>query len=127
MLNTFKQICMLHNRILAIALEGEHGVEGAYAALRVEGKPVGAPDRSPSYPVNPWEYLVAESKSHYTYYIPLSKEMEGKRIEMVVLGMKGGNPDFKPAAYLTCYPEPYLRKELKLYPATRVKVTVQPD
>jgi hypothetical protein len=112
---------------LAIALEGEHGVEGAYAALRVEGKPVGAPDRSPSYPVNSWEYPVAEAKSHYTYYIPLTKEMEGKPIEIVVLGMKGGNPDFKAAAYLSCYPEPYLKKELKLNPTTRVKVTVQSD
>jgi hypothetical protein len=100
---------------LAVALEGEHGVEGAYAALRVDGRPVGAFDRSPSYPVNPWEYLVAEVGSHYTYYIPLTREMEGKKLEIVVLGMKNGETNFKPAAYLTCYPKPYQKKELKLY------------
>lgn len=100
---------------LAVALEGEHGSEGAYAAIRVDGKPVGASDRSPSYPVNPWEYPVAAVKSHYTYYIPLTKEMEGKKIDIIVLGMKGGVKKFKPTAYLTCYPKPYKNMELKLY------------
>ncbi len=100
---------------IAVALEGEHGIEGAYAAIRVDGKPVGASGRSPSYPVNPWEYPVVKVNSHYTYYIPLTKEMEGKEIEMLVLGMKGGVKKFKPTAYLTCYPKPYKKMELKLY------------
>jgi len=100
---------------LAVALEGEHGTEGAYAAIRVDGKPVGAPDRSPSYPCNAWEYPVVRVKSHYTYYIPLTREMEGKEIDIIVLGMKGGETNFIPSAYLTCYPEPYQKVELKLY------------
>jgi hypothetical protein len=100
---------------LAVALEGAHGVEGAYAAIRIDGKPIGASDRSPSYPVNPWEYPVAETKSHYTYYIPLTKEMEGKTLQIFVLGMKGGESNFNPTAYLTCYPIPYQKKELVLY------------
>ncbi len=97
---------------IAVALEGEHGIEGAYAALRIDGEFVGAPDRSPSYPCNPWEYPVAKAKSHYTYYIPLNKEMEGKKIDIVVLGMKGGEKNFRPESWLTCYPRPHLRKEL---------------
>ncbi|MBN1387582.1 MAG: hypothetical protein JW965_04000 [Bacteroidales bacterium] len=97
---------------LAVCLEGEHGIEGAYAAIRVDGKPVGAPDRSPSYPVNPWEYPVTKAKSHYTYYIPLTSDMQGKKIDVVVLGMKGGVSDFKPEVWLTCYPAPYEEKEL---------------
>jgi hypothetical protein len=99
---------------LAVALEGEHGIEGAYAAIRVNGKPVGASDRSPSYPVNPWEYPVVAVNSHYTYYIPLTKDMEGKKIDIVVLGMNGGVANFKPAAYLTCYPKPFKKMELVL-------------
>lgn len=99
---------------IAVALEGEHGIEGAYAAIRVDGKPVGASDRSPSYPVNPWEYPVVAVNSHYTYYIPLTKEMEGKEIEIIVLGMKGGETKFIPTAYLTCYPVPYNKMELVL-------------
>ncbi|NQY11843.1 MAG: hypothetical protein HRT71_20290 [Flavobacteriales bacterium] len=99
---------------IAVALEGVHGVEGAYAAIRVNGKPVGAPDRSPSYPCNSWEYPPYPVKSHYTYYIPLTKDMEGQKIDIVVLGMKGGKKDFKPNAYLTCYPLPYEKIELIL-------------
>ncbi len=99
---------------LAVCLEGEHGIEGAYAAIRVDGKPVGASDRSPSYPVNPWEYPAIKANSHYTYYIPLTKEMEGKNIDIVVLGMQGGVSSFKPTAYLTCYPKPYKKMELVL-------------
>ena len=38
-----------------------------------------------------------------------------KKMDIVVLGMKGGGTKFKPAAYLTCYPKPYQKKELKLY------------
>jgi len=100
---------------LAVCLEGEHGVEGAYAALRVDGKPVGASDRSPSYPVNPWEYPVAKAESHYTYYIPLTAEMTGKKVDIIVLGMRGGKSDFKPEVWLTAYPAPYEEKELILY------------
>jgi hypothetical protein len=99
---------------IAVALEGVHGTEGAYAAIRVDGKPVGAADRSPSYPCNAWEYPVRGTDSHYTYYIPLTKDMEGRKIDIVVLGMKGGRKDFKPNAYLTCYPVPYEKLELKL-------------
>jgi hypothetical protein len=99
---------------LAVALEGEHGIEGAYAAIRVDGKPVGAADRSPSYPVNPWEYPVVAVNSHYTYYIPLTKEMEGKEMDIIVLGMNGGVANFQPVAYLTCYPTPVKKLELVL-------------
>ena len=99
---------------IAVALEGVHGIEGAYAALRVEGRPAGSPDRSPSYPCNAWEYPVRGTDSHYTYYIHLTKDMEGRNIDIVVLGMKGGIKDFKPFAYLTCYPVPYQKLELKL-------------
>jgi len=59
---------------------------------------------------------VAKVDSHCTYYIPLLKDMEGKRIDICVLGMKGEKINFKPSAYLTCYPYPYEEIELKLYP-----------
>lgn len=100
---------------LAVCLNGEHGIEGAYAAVRVDGQPVGAFDRSPSYPTNPWEYPVIKSESNYTYYVPLTADMKGKKIDLVVLGMKGGKSSFKPEAWLTCYPTPYVQKELILY------------
>jgi len=100
---------------LAICLEGAHGVEGAYAAIRVEGKPVGAPDRSPSYLAEDWENRVRKASSHYTYYVPLSPEMEGKEIDIIVLGMKGGLSEFTSEVWLTNYPAPYREKELILH------------
>lgn len=100
---------------LAIALNGRHGDEGAYAALRVNGKPVGAPDRSVSYRCNPWEYPVDTTDSDYTYYFPLTGEMKGARIDAVVLVMKNGLQEFKPEAWFTTYPIPYEKKELILY------------
>jgi hypothetical protein len=57
---------------------------------------------------------VVAANSHYTYCIPLTKEMEGKEIEIIVLGMKGGETKFKPIAYLTCYPAPTKKMELVL-------------
>jgi hypothetical protein len=99
---------------LAIALNGEHGIEGAYAAIRVNGKAVGAPDRSLSYPSNPWEYPPWKSSSNYTYYVPLSEDMKGAKIDAVVLGMKNGTDNFKPEVWITAYPAPYSEQLLTL-------------
>ena len=98
----------------AIAINGRHGVEGAYAAIRVDGKPVGAPDRSVSYPGNAWECPARNSDSNYTYYIPVTKDMIGKNIDAVVLGLRGGNTDIKPEVWITAYPIPFKTKELVL-------------
>ena len=95
---------------LAIALNGRHGNEGAYVALRVNGNPVGAPDRSLSYRSNTWEYPVPRSDSNYTYYFPVTPDMIGARIEAVVMVMKDGVSEFKPEAWLTAYPIPYKRR-----------------
>lgn len=92
---------------LAIALNGEHGTEGAYAAIRVNGEPVGAPDRSVSFPSNTWEYPVRKSSSNYTYYVPLTEDMEGAKIDAVVLGMQNGSDNFKPEVWITAYPAPF--------------------
>ncbi len=99
---------------LAIALNGEHGVEGAYAAIRVNGQPVGAPDRSLSFPSNPWEYPPWKSSSNYTYYVPLSEDMKGANIDAVVLGMKNGSDNFKPEVWITAYPAPLIEQILTL-------------
>ena len=99
---------------LAIALNGRHGNEGAYAAIRLNGKLVGAPDRSISYRSNAWEYPVPMSDSNYTYYFPLTEEMKGVQIEAVILVMKDGVAEFKPEVWITAYPIPYEKKELIL-------------
>jgi hypothetical protein len=102
---------------LAIPVIGRHGRECAYAALRIDGKFIGAPDRCLSYPSNVWEYCNAESDSNYTYYVPVTKEMLNKRIDVVVLILRGGINDVKPEAWITAYPVPSATKELTLITA----------
>jgi len=102
------------NSYLAIALKGEHGIEGAYGAIRVDGNPVGAPDRSVSYPANSWEYPPVKSDSNYTYYIPLGDEMKGAKLDAVVLGLKNGLDNFEPEVWITAYPAPYSEQLLSL-------------
>jgi hypothetical protein len=99
---------------LAIALAGEHGPEGAYAAIRVDGVPVGAPDRSVSFPSNSWEYPPRTSASNYTYYVPLTEAMIGAQIDAVVLGMRNGSEELAPEVWITAYPAPFSARELTL-------------
>jgi hypothetical protein len=103
------------NAYLAVALSGRHGNEGAYAALRVDGKPIGAPDRAVSYPSNTWEYFNVERDSDYTYYFPLSQSVKGKKVDIVVSILEGGCNEVTPEAWITAYPIPYESRELKLY------------
>ena len=103
------------NSYLAVALNGRHGNEGAYAALRVDDTYIGAPDRSVSFPSNTWEYLNVESESDYTYYFPLDPEMIGKDLEIVVLVHRNGVNEIKPEAWITAYPIPYESRELILF------------
>ena len=99
---------------LAIALNGEHGIEGAYAAIRLNGEPIGAPDRSVSFPSNTWEYPARKRSSNYTYYVPLTEDMKGARIDAVVLGLKNGVDDFRPEVWITSYPAPFSERLLSL-------------
>jgi hypothetical protein len=99
---------------LCVAVNGVHGAEGAYAALKMDGKYVGCPDRSVSYPSNVWEYLVARVDRNYTYYVPLSAEMKGKQIEAYVLGLQKDKLDLKPEVWITAYPIPFETKMLTI-------------
>jgi hypothetical protein len=100
---------------LAVALNGRHGSEGAYAALRVDGRPVGAPDRAVSFPSNTWEYFNAEADANYTYYFPLSQATAGKTVAVVVLILRGGTNAVRPEAWLTAGPDPRESRRLVLY------------
>jgi hypothetical protein len=92
---------------LCVAVEGEHGIEGCYAALRVGNRLIGSPDRAASYPSNAWEYPARPRKSGYTYFFPLDDSMVGKSIEVVLLGMKGGGENLQPSVWLTARDLPF--------------------
>ena len=92
---------------LCVAVEGEHGEEGCYAALRVGDRLVGSPDRAVSDPSNTWEYPPRRGKTGYTYFIPLDESFVGRETEVVLLGMKGGGQNLKPAVWITARELPF--------------------
>jgi hypothetical protein len=57
---------------------------------------------------------VRPSDSNYTYYVPVTEEMVGKKIDAVVLGLKGGGTDIEPEVWITAYPIPFEARELIL-------------
>lgn len=100
---------------LAIAVEGIHGVEGAYAALRVGDGYAGAPRRAPSFPSNTWECPVRKVDRNYTYFIPVTPDMIGVPLQAVVLQL-GSRPspwsqaewpevDLQPKVWITANPD----------------------
>jgi len=101
---------------LAIAVNGVHGVEGAYAALRVGDGYAGASRRAPSFPSNTWEVSVATTDRNTTYFIELTEEMVGVPLQAVVLGLahrtwawgpvKQTEMELRPEAWVTAYPAP---------------------
>jgi hypothetical protein len=102
------------NSYLCVALNGEHGKNGAYAALRMDGKWIGAPQRAVSYPAVAFEFPPRSPSSNFTYFFPITKEMHGRNIEVVVLGLKGCAPTLKPEVWTTTYPHPYESVEMVL-------------
>lgn len=98
---------------LCVAVEGEHGVEGCYPAIRIGDRLLGAPDRAASYPANAWEYPVRRQKSGYTYFFPLDDSMVGKDMEVVLLGMKDGGKDLAPSVWITARELPFTSKVVK--------------
>ena len=99
---------------LCVAVDGQHGREGCYAALRAGKRLVGAPDRAPSYPAIPWEYPVRGRDSGYTYYLPLDESMVGEKLEIVLLGMEGGGSELQPAVWLTARDLPFAVERQKI-------------
>jgi hypothetical protein len=99
---------------LCVAINGKHGREGAYAAAKVDGKMIGAPDRAPSHLSNPWESFNARTEKNYTYYIPLNEEYKGKNIEVFVMGYDKENLDYSSELWITAYPQPMEKIKLVL-------------
>ena len=92
---------------LAVAVNGKHGHEKAWAALKVDGEFVGAPDRAVSFDSNTWEYYNVELDQDYTYYFPLDKSYIGKKVEAWVMILDGGSAEVEAEVWMTAYPIPW--------------------
>ena len=105
---------------LVIPCNGKHGRDGAYAALRVGGRWIGAPRRAKAYPANPWETGNGHPDENFSYFFPVTEAMLGKSIDAVVLQFESeGNPkiplgQFSAEVWLTAYPIPYTSQQLVL-------------
>ncbi len=112
---TFRIDEIVPGAYLCVAINGNHGKEGAWAALKIDGRYVGCPDRAPSFNANPWEHLCNTGDKNYTYYLPLTPEMKGKTIEAYAMKLgKEGSEELKPEVWLTAYPIPFEKKKLVL-------------
>ena len=98
---------VLPKSYLAIALNGIHGTEGAWAAAKINGELRGCPDRSVSYQSNNWEGSTRKSDRYYTYYLPLTEDNASKKIEVFVLGCNDEFLDFSSEVRLVS--NPYLK------------------
>lgn len=70
---------------LAVAVEGEHGTEGVYCTLDIDGKFMGFPERAPEYKANQWEHRVCDSDKNNTFYFPLPDGLEGRKVRIYAL------------------------------------------
>lgn len=88
---------------IAVGFEGEHGVEGAYAILDIDGKYYSAYDRARSYQANVWECYVAGSraqKDYYTYYFKVTPDMCDRDITVRALGLDEEHKNYGISAHL---------------------------
>jgi hypothetical protein len=104
---------VLPTSYLAVCVPGDYGTDGAWAALRVDGHIIGAPDRAPSYIDNPWEHY-GSGDGNYTYYFPLDETMLNREIEVVVLGMVDGMRSVRPSVWLCPGSWPWVEMRLTL-------------
>jgi hypothetical protein len=97
---TVKLSELADNSFLSVALNGKHGIEGAYVAAKINGEYIGAPDRATSYPSNTWEHQVTKQEQNYTYYIPLKESYLNKEIEIYVMAYDPDNLNIDPEAFI---------------------------
>jgi len=97
---------------LCVAVEGIHGSENVTAAFRMGDRILGCPDRAPSFPSNTWECAVRGSDRNNTFFLPISEDMVGKQMEVIVIGMDPEHLDLKPVLWQSAYPVPFQEEKL---------------
>lgn len=102
------------NAYLCVACNGRHGRDGVWASFKIDGEYAGCPDRAPSYAANSWECPVNRRDGNYTYYLPLTPDMKGKKIEAWLLApgnLYSGEP-VDARIYMGVYPLPFGSEEI---------------
>lgn len=99
---------------LVVPVFGPHVPESVYAGARCEGEYLGAARRAAAYPVNPFECSASRGKC-YSYFIPLDTRVEGRDIEVYLLGDKTCTAEeLSSEVWLTTHPTPHVCRSVIL-------------
>ncbi|MBQ2707645.1 MAG: hypothetical protein IJF67_05215 [Clostridia bacterium] len=85
---------------ISAAIEGEHGNEAVYCTAELDGQLLAFPDRAAAYKSNFWEHMVMAKKANYTYYLPLTADMSGKKLTVHALFCSVPKSDIRCDLYL---------------------------
>lgn len=67
---------------LALGINGDHGAEGVYCTIGLDGELRGFEGRAPSYKANVWEHLVCNEPLNNTFYFRLPPNSAGKTVRL---------------------------------------------
>lgn len=73
------------NPYIAVAFDGVTGEEGVMCVAEIDGEIKGFPSRAPAFPSNAFEYPVRFVNGNYTFFLPLKKADEGKKIKITAV------------------------------------------
>jgi hypothetical protein len=97
---------------LSVTVPANCSEESVFACMLVDGKIIASSDRAPSFLYNNWEHYGIADKN-LTFYIPVSENLEGKSVKIILLTTDGKLEEMKPEVWL-CNPNIYEKAELKL-------------
>ncbi len=83
-----------------------------FAFFMADGEIIAASDRAPSFRYNNWEHFSIPNKN-YTFYIPLPMDLEGKKVEVMLMSTDGNLGEIKPEVWLS-NPDLFEKAELIL-------------
>ena len=70
---------------VAVAFDGVTGEEGVMCVAEIDGEVKGFPSRAPAFSSNAFEYPVHFVNGNYTFFLPLKKSDEGKKIKITAV------------------------------------------
>ncbi len=97
---------------LCVTVPGKCKEGTVFAMMMIDGKIIGASDRAPSFLYNNWEHYGIPDKN-FTFYIPVTENMEGKSIQVILFSTDVNLKDLKPEVWLI-NPDLYEKAELIL-------------
>jgi hypothetical protein len=97
---------------LSVTVPARCREESVFVWMIADGEIIAANDRAPSFPYNNWEHYGVFEQA-MTFYIPVDKKLERKKVQVMLLSTDGKLREMKPEVWL-CNRDNYLKAELIL-------------